>query len=107
MTQDFELLEVNIEASIAEVIMKRRDRRNALSQALMREMIRCARDLGEQLSVQVVVLRGDGDFFSAGADLREAQAWAQTDRPLLERREMASLGFRMCQAWEAHGVGFV
>ncbi|NCV69340.1 MAG: enoyl-CoA hydratase/isomerase family protein [Betaproteobacteria bacterium] len=101
MTQDFELLEVNIEASIAEVIMKRRDRRNALSQALMREMIRCARDLSEQLSVQVVVLRGDGDFFSAGADLREAQAWAQTDRPLLERREMASLGFRMCQAWEA------
>ena len=98
---DLKELEVSIDQGIAQVKIKRVERRNALSQSLMREMIQCAARLSESLEVQVVILRGDGPCFSAGADLHDAQAWAQTERPLLERRETASLGFRMCRAWEA------
>ncbi|MBU6284711.1 MAG: enoyl-CoA hydratase/isomerase family protein [Proteobacteria bacterium] len=101
MNPSFEHLQLSIEGAVAEVSFKRPERRNAFSQALMREMIRCARTLSDRLDLHVVILRGEGPCFSAGADLHDAQAWAQTEKPLLERREIASLGFRMCQAWES------
>ena len=69
---DLKELEVSIDQGIAQVKIKRVERRNALSQSLMREMIQCAARLSESLEVQVVILRGDGPCFSAGAsaDLR-------------------------------------
>jgi enoyl-CoA hydratase/carnithine racemase len=101
MSTPFQFIDVRIDGALAEVTLKRPQRRNALSQALMREMIRCARELSDRLDLHVVILRGEGSYFSAGADLHDAQAWAQTEKPLIERREIASLGFRMCQAWES------
>ena len=101
MSTPFQFIDVRIDGAIAEVKLRRPQRRNALSQALMREMIRCARELSDRLDLHVVILHGEGSYFSAGADLHDAQAWAQTEKPLIERREIASLGFRMCQAWES------
>ncbi|MFN4964455.1 MAG: enoyl-CoA hydratase/isomerase family protein, partial [Burkholderiales bacterium] len=92
MSTPFQFIDVRIDGALAEVTLKRPQRRNALSQALMREMIRCARELSDRLDLHVVILRGEGSYFSAGADLHDAQAWAQTEKPLIERREIASLG---------------
>ncbi len=56
---------------IASVTMNRPEKRNALSLELMQELIAAFAALGEDRSVKVVVLRGNGPAFSAGHDLRE------------------------------------
>jgi len=38
--------------------------------------------------------------FSAGADLNDAKAWADTTLPIVARREIASTGYKLCKAWE-------
>jgi enoyl-CoA hydratase/carnithine racemase len=53
------------------VIMNRPERRNALSLALMEEMIECLHSLGEASDVRAVILAGAGSAFSAGHDLGE------------------------------------
>jgi enoyl-CoA hydratase/carnithine racemase len=96
----FEHLSVAVDGRMAVVRLSRPVARNALSQALMRELLRAARELGERTDIDVVLLTGDGNAFSAGADLRDSRAWADPSTPLVQRREIASLGYRMCRAWE-------
>jgi enoyl-CoA hydratase/carnithine racemase len=74
--------------------------RNALSQALMRELTACALELGERTDVDVVILTGSDVCFCAGADLKDANAWADETLSTVERRKVAGTGFRMCKAWE-------
>ncbi len=94
------LLHLSIEGRLARVRLNRPAARNALSQGLMRELIRVARDLADRPDVDAVLLSGDAVCFSAGADLKDSRAWADDDCPLLARRETAALGYRMCKAWE-------
>jgi len=47
-----------------------------------------------------ILVTGAGGHFSAGADLKDAKRWANVEAPLLEQREIASLGYRMARAWE-------
>lgn len=96
----FESLTLAIDGRLALVSLNRPAARNALSQALMRELTRCARELAERTDVDVVLLCGSDVCFSAGADLKDAQVWADESLPLVARREIASLGYRMCKAWE-------
>ena len=96
----YEFLTLDIEDRLAVVYMNRPGARNALSPALMRELIGCARALAERSDIDVVILTGSDVCFSAGADLRDANAWADVSLPLVQRRELASLGFKLCKAWE-------
>lgn len=96
----FEHLSVDIADRLAVVRLNRPAVRNALSQALMRELTRCAHELAERGDVDVVVLTGDERCFSAGADLGDASRWANDEQPLAQRRDIAGLGYRMCKAWE-------
>jgi enoyl-CoA hydratase/carnithine racemase len=59
------------EGSIAGITMNRPERRNALSLAMMTELIDALRTLAAQSGTRVIVLAGDGPAFSAGHDLRE------------------------------------
>ena len=95
-----ESLTLAIDGRLALVSLNRPAARNALSQALMRELTRCARELAERTGVDVVLLCGSDVCFSAGADLKDARVWADESLPLVERREIASLGYRLCKAWE-------
>ena len=97
---DYQHLSVSVDGRLATVRLQRPRARNALSQVLMRELLHAARAFGERLDVDVVLLTGDDTCFSAGADLRDAHAWADPALPLAQRREIASLGYRMCRAWE-------
>ena len=96
----FEHLNLDIDGRLALVTLNRPAVRNALSVALMRELTRCARDLAERIDVDVVLLTGQGNCFSAGADLNDVRSWADASPGLVARREIASLGYRMCKAWE-------
>ncbi len=59
------------EGTIATITMNRPERRNALSLAMMHELIAAVRALAAQSQTRVIVLAGNGPAFSAGHDLRE------------------------------------
>ena len=67
----YEHLIVEAGAPIAIITMNRPDRRNALSLALMEELIDCFRALGQQQEIRVIILAANGPAFSAGHDLSE------------------------------------
>lgn len=66
----FEHLELHIGETFARLTLNRPDRRNALSLALMREML-VALDSVEAGEAPVLVIEGRGPAFSAGHDLSE------------------------------------
>jgi enoyl-CoA hydratase/carnithine racemase len=69
--EKYQYLLVEADAPIAVVTMNRPDRRNALSVALMEELIGCFRTLGQNREIRVIILAANGPAFSAGHDLSE------------------------------------
>ena len=67
----YEYLLVEADAPIAIVTMNRPDRRNALSLALMEELMDCFRALSEKEEIRAIILAANGPAFSAGHDLSE------------------------------------
>jgi enoyl-CoA hydratase len=96
----YRTLRLEIKGAIAIVTLNRPEARNAMSAALMREMIACAARIAARRDVDVAIVRGSGSCFSAGADLKDASRWGNAARPLEEQREIAALGYRMARAWE-------
>ncbi len=69
--QEYQYLLVEADAPVAIVTMNRPDRRNALSVALMEELIICFRTLGQNQEIRAIILAANGPAFSAGHDLSE------------------------------------
>jgi enoyl-CoA hydratase/carnithine racemase len=57
--------------AVLTITMNRPERRNALSEAHMRELIAAFRDAGGRAEVRAVILAGNGPAFCAGHDLGE------------------------------------
>jgi enoyl-CoA hydratase/carnithine racemase len=57
--------------SVRHVILNRPEKRNAMSQELLRALAGALREAAADSAVHCVVLRGEGPVFSAGVDLRE------------------------------------
>lgn len=85
---------------IAVVRLHRPDAKNAMSVAMMREMIDVGERLGADLSVGAVVLTGSAEVFSAGVDLRDAELASVFGLPLASRRRVLDAGPRLCRVWE-------
>ena len=65
------VLLVEVTDGVARVTLNRPEVRNALNEALLRELEAALRRLEDDAGARVVVLRGAGDrAFCAGADLR-------------------------------------
>jgi enoyl-CoA hydratase/carnithine racemase len=62
---------VEQEAGIVTITMNRPERRNALSTAMMAELVAALREAGARKEVRTVILAGAGPAFSAGHDLQE------------------------------------
>jgi enoyl-CoA hydratase/carnithine racemase len=73
MQSNYDYLLVEIDAPIAVITLNRPDRRNALSLALMQELIDCLRQIGQSSDIRAVILAAAGSAFSAGHDLSELQ----------------------------------
>jgi enoyl-CoA hydratase/carnithine racemase len=69
MTYEHIILEHD--AAISRVTMNRPERRNALSEAHMAELVDAFRAAGARRETRAVILAGNGPAFSAGHDLRE------------------------------------
>lgn len=92
---------VNVEGPMALVRFDRGVNRNAINQDTLLALTQVARDLSDALDIQVVVLTGAADIFSAGIDLKDPAKWNEDDQALLQRRDMAQRGARLCRAWES------
>jgi enoyl-CoA hydratase/carnithine racemase len=68
------LLLRQVQDAIATITLNRPEARNALSMALMGEMLDAFRALGEDKSVKVVILAAAGPGFCAGHDLKELRS---------------------------------
>lgn len=66
-----ENVRVVVDGSIAEVIIDRPERKNAVSLAMWRTIARMFNDLGETAGVRVIIMRGAGGNFCVGADISE------------------------------------
>lgn len=82
-----------LDGPVATVTLNRPEKRNALSLALMRDLIATLRDLGARRDVAVIILTGNGPAFSAGHDLSE-----MTGRSIDEYREIFDV---CCELMEA------
>jgi enoyl-CoA hydratase/carnithine racemase len=67
----YECILVERDAPLATITMNQPEKRNALSTAMMTELIAAFRELGGDAGVRAIVLAANGPAFSAGHDLRE------------------------------------
>jgi enoyl-CoA hydratase/carnithine racemase len=95
-----ELLDIQAKDGVWSVRLNRPQTRNAFSLELMRSLTKTAQQLRDEPGLRAVVLCAAGPHFSAGMDLAEVQKSDASKLSLAERRTLAALGERMCQAWE-------
>lgn len=93
---EFETLRVEVEGAVGRLTLDRPEKLNPLSATALREIAEAARWFDAQPAVKVVIVRGAGRAFSAGADLGTF-----TGKPELPIRDAADLGRRMADALEA------
>jgi enoyl-CoA hydratase/carnithine racemase len=67
----FEQIEVSRQGPAGRIVLNRPEKRNALSLALMQEVIVAFEELARDQDVRAIVLEGAGPAFSAGHDLSE------------------------------------
>ena len=90
----FQTIKVDQSADgVARLVLARADKHNALNIAMIRELTEAVRVLGDDASVRVVVLSGEGKSFCAGGDLDWMRAQMVKDRQ-----------GRMAQAGELAGM---
>jgi enoyl-CoA hydratase/carnithine racemase len=75
----YENISFSVEQSVALITLNRPQRRNALSLALMREVIDCLDEIEKRRELRVVILAANGNVFSAGHDLSEMMGREKTD----------------------------
>lgn len=88
------LLTCDLAAPIARLVLSRPEKLNALSPALLGDLIDAARTLDARPDVKVVVVAGEGRAFCAGFDLGALAQQGDDASP----RETADLGRRMAEA---------
>ena len=95
-----ELLDIKVKDGVWRVRLNRPQSRNAFSIELLRCLTQTAQQLRDEPGVRAVIVCAAGPHFSAGMDLAELQKSDASKLSLSERRTLAALGERMCQAWE-------
>jgi enoyl-CoA hydratase/carnithine racemase len=92
----FETLLVERAGPVMTVLLNRPDKRNAINRQMHVELQQLCTELGEDFDTRVVVLAGQGDGFSAGADTSE---WGKPGPDNeLELRHMSAIGGRTSDA---------
>jgi methylglutaconyl-CoA hydratase len=88
----YERILVDHAGGIATLTLNRPHKRNALDARTITELKRALRECDRSTAVRVIVLRGNGPDFCAGADLAELERIATTADPLVNVADADSLG---------------
>ncbi|HSG89791.1 MAG TPA: enoyl-CoA hydratase/isomerase family protein [Pseudomonadales bacterium] len=94
----YEHLEVERDGAVTLVHLNRPRAANALSRALMEELIDCAESFHDDVDTRAVVFAGRGRHFCAGADLTEDRT---AGRSKLEARRRGRIGADLIRAVRA------
>lgn len=94
---NWEHVSVERHGRVAVARFQRGDGRNAMSRALIGELIEVARSFEDDSETSAIVLTADGANFCYGFDLNDSGD--DGERTLAERRVIQSLGPRLCAAW--------
>ncbi|MEC9345668.1 MAG: enoyl-CoA hydratase/isomerase family protein [Pseudomonadota bacterium] len=86
--------------TVALVTMDRKEKLNAFNPTLMREMTEVALSFHGDQETRSVVLAGNPNYFSAGADLTDTEMWQMDGLTDVQIRDRFFLGVRLCEAWE-------
>ncbi len=95
--KDRPLVDIARSEGIATITLARGGRRNAVNRELMFALLEAAESLHDDLDSRAVILRAEGEHFSAGADLDDVQAFFEPESVLKTRRD-AQLGARLLRA---------
>ena len=87
----FETLRVSTDGAVGALVLDRPAKLNAMSRQLLAELVGAAQWFDAQREVKVVVVRGEGRAFSAGADL-SAMGGGDRDDVDLGRRMAEAIG---------------
>lgn len=102
----FETLRAEVDPAdgrIGRLTLDRPDRLNAMGATMLRELAEAARWFDTQREVRVVLVRGEGRCFTAGADLRDPpliEGMPGSGNSWIHRREVGQYGLRMADAVE-------
>ena len=91
---NYKYIKLTRQGHIMTLMLNRPEAMNALSSGLMEEIEQASRELLNDEKTRVVVVRGSGKHFSAGADLKESRL---ARNMVMQRRDFA-LGARMIRA---------
>ncbi len=92
----FENIAVEMKGSIGEIRLTRPEKLNPLSTQTLQELARAARLIDEHREIKIVIVRGEGRAFSAGADLSSF-----AERQDLSPRDAGEVGREMADAIES------
>jgi enoyl-CoA hydratase/carnithine racemase len=90
------VLRERLDGAVELITLARPERRNALSKAVMLELLAILEEVGKDRTARVVVLRALGPAFSAGHDLRE-----MLHRDVAEYREIFDICTQLMSAIQA------
>jgi enoyl-CoA hydratase/carnithine racemase len=98
---NFTTIEVSFSNARGVIALNRPDKLNPLSTITLMELVDAARFLDSQPEVKVVIIRGHGRAFCAGADLAAFSAGGQSAPSAGAARDSADAGRLMAEAIEA------
>jgi enoyl-CoA hydratase/carnithine racemase len=93
-----DLIQVAREGAIATVSLNRAVRRNAITNAMMEELIAIATAFSDDEETRAVIFRGEGGDFSVGIDLQSRGQGGGARASLLRRRRDTELGAKLMRA---------
>ncbi len=89
---DYQRIRYGVSHGIATVLLNRPEKRNALDNATLTELSHAFDAAGSDDAVRVVLLRGAGPDFCAGADLAQLERISASSDPLENLQDAAMLG---------------
>ncbi len=99
-TEHYQTIEVSKNQQVITVALNRPDKKNAMSFAMMRELLHLAGNLKKQRSIRAVILTGAGEDFCAGIDLSDLNQPKEQAFALWELiKPCQSLFQRVCLVW--------
>jgi enoyl-CoA hydratase/carnithine racemase len=91
------VIEVSRDGRVATVTIRRAERRNAVTPAMMRELVEVSRAFAEDEESRAVIFRAEGGDFSVGADLAPQPGLGKAPSIVMRRRG-AELGAALVHA---------
>jgi enoyl-CoA hydratase/carnithine racemase len=90
-------IDLRRDGAIATITLNRPEKRNAITNAMMEELERTARDFAADETTRAIIVRAEGRDFSVGADLNQPRFQGDPQSLLIRRRQL-QLGALMMRA---------